>query len=502
MKILIGYPPLKSEKGVALLSQNRQFQWFSNPSYLFPVVLGSAATLLKKNGNEVIWKDCIAENISWEEFTKTIENEKPELFAFETKTPVIKQHWRIIDKLKEKFPEMKIVIMGDHVTFLPKESLENSRVDFVLQGGDFDFSLSALCDWLSGNKKRIPEGIYYRKNNKIINSGKFNLKHNLDELPFIDRELTKWKLYEKEYNLQGKPFFYIMSGRDCWWGKCKFCAWPTLFPKFRVRSVENVLDEIGMLIDKYNAKEIFDDSGTLMTGNWLTELCNGLIERRYNKKIKYSCNMRFGALKQEDFNLMKKAGFRLLKFGLESANQKTLDKLNKGIKVEDILNGCEMAKKAGLTVHLTMIVGYPWENKEDALRTFNLAKELMQKGKADLLQATVLVPYPGTLLWKEAKEKNEFLFSPEEYERYDMKEPVLKTKNSDEKDQIHSDSERAKEIANICGKIYTIFLTPSYIIQRTKNIQNLNDLKFNLRGIKAVFGHLRDFLPKKILSKQ
>jgi len=48
MKIFIGYPPTKSNNGVALLSQNRQFQWFSNPSYLFPVVLGSAATLLKK----------------------------------------------------------------------------------------------------------------------------------------------------------------------------------------------------------------------------------------------------------------------------------------------------------------------------------------------------------------------------------------------------------------------------------------------------------------------
>jgi len=486
MKILIGYPPLKSEKGVALLSQNRQFQWFSNPSYLFPVVLGSAATLLKSRGHEVIWMDCIAENISWEEFIKKLESEKPDLFAFETKTPVITQHWKIIDELKEKFPDMKIVIMGDHVTSFPEESLENSKTDFVLCGGDFDFSLFNLCNWLSGKEKKSPEGIFYKKRGKIINSGKFNLKHNLNELPFIDRELTKWQMYEKEYNLQGKPFFYIMSGRDCWWGKCKFCAWPTLFPAFRVRSVENVLNEIGMLIEKYNAKEIFDDSGTLMIGNWLRELCNGLIEKGYNKKIKYSCNMRFNALKQEDFDLMKKAGFRLLKFGLESANQKTLDRLNKGIKVEDILAGCEMAKKAGLTVHLTMIVGYPWESKEDALRTFELSKELMQRGKADLLQATILVPYPGTPLWKEAKENDWFLFNPLEYERYDMREPVLKTENSD-----------ANDIAGICGKIYTIFLTPSYIYQRAKNMRSWNDFKYNLRGIKAVFGHLKDFWPKK-----
>ncbi|MCL5018806.1 MAG: B12-binding domain-containing radical SAM protein [Candidatus Pacearchaeota archaeon] len=484
MKILIGYPPTKSEKGIALLSQNRQFQWFSNPSYLFPVILGSAATLLKERGNEVLWVDSIAENISTEDFFKKIEIEKPDLFAFETKTPVIKQHWKIVNEIKEKFPKMKIVIMGDHVTSFPEESLENSKADFALCGGDFDFVLADLCDWISEGGKKIPNGVYYKKGKKIFGS-KFDLKHNLDDAPFIDRELTKWKLYEKEYNLQGKPFFYIMSGRDCWWGKCKFCAWPTLFPKFRVRSVKNVLDEVGMLIEKYNAKEIFDDSGTLMTGKWLEDFCNGLIERGYNKKIKYSCNMRFNALKQEEFDLMKRAGFRLLKFGLESANQETLDKLIKGIKVEDIIHGCEMAKKAGLTVHLTMIVGYPWETKDDAIKTFELAKELMQSGKADLLQATVLVPYPGTPLWREAKDNDWFLFNPLEYERYDMREPVLKTANSD-----------VLEVAGICGKIYTIFLTPRYVLQRVKNIRNWDDFKFNLRGVKAVVGHLKDFLKK------
>jgi anaerobic magnesium-protoporphyrin IX monomethyl ester cyclase len=486
MKIFIGYPPTRSEKGIALLSQNRQFQWFSNPTYIFPVILGSAATLLKKEGHKVFWIDSIAENISWTGFIKKIESEKPDLFAFETKTPVIKQHWKLIDKLKEKFPEMKIALLGDHVTSFPEESMKNSNVDFVVCGGDFDFSLSELCSWIEKKIKKMPKGIWYRKGKKIENSGVFELKHNLDNVPFIDRELTKWRLYEKEYNLQGKPFFYIMSGRDCWWGKCKFCAWPTLFPRFRVRSVENVLDEIGMLIEKYDVKEIFDDSGTLMTGKWLKELCEGLIKRGYNRKIKYSCNMRFNALNQEEFNLMKKAGFRLLKFGLESGNQKTLDYLNKGIKIKDIIEGCEMAKKAGLTVHLTMIVGYPWETKKDALKTFRLAKYLMQKGKADVLQATVLVPYPGTPLWKEAKEKNWFIFNPLEYERYDMREPVLKTEGCD-----------AKEVAEICGKIYTIFLTPSYVFQRAKNIRSWNDFKFNLRGVKAVFGHLKDFFVKK-----
>ncbi len=482
MKILIGYPPTKSKKGIALLSQNRQFQWFSNPSYIYPVVLGTAATLLKKKGNDVKWIDCVAEKKSLEDFIRIIGKEEPDIFAFETKTPVIKKHWEIINLLKTKFPYIKIVIMGDHVTSFPKESIKNSKVDFVICGGDFDFLLNGLVEFLDKKIKKMPEGIYHKKGKKVINSGKFQLKHNLDDLPIIDRELTKWTLYQTEYNISRKPYFYIMSGRDCWWGKCKFCAWPILFPKFRVRSVENVLDEIGELIKKYGVREIFDDSGTLMVGKWLKELCEGLIKRGYNKKIKYSCNMRFGTLKQKDYDLMKKAGFRLLKFGLESANQTTLDRLNKGVKVKDIVEGCKMARKAGLTVHLTMIVGYPWETKEDALRTFALAKKLMQSGRADLLQSTILIPYPGTPLWKEAKKNKNFLFNPLDYEKYDMRGPVLKTKNSN-----------AYEVASICGQIYTIFLTPWYVFSRIKAIKNLDDFILNLRGVKAVWGHLKDF---------
>lgn len=484
MKIVIGYPPTTSEKGLALLSQNRQFQWFSNATRIFPVILASAATMLKASGYNVTWKDAVAEDISIDDFHAFLQREQPDYFIFESKTPVIKQHWQLINDLKSRFPCLRIIILGDHVTNLPDETMESCNVDFVVCGGDYDFMLNDLFDALDHGQP-VPDGILYRKDGDIVGTSKFKLNHDLDEAPFIDRDLTKWRIYQKEYNLQGRPFMYTMSGRDCWYGKCTFCAWTTLFPKFRVRSVNNVLDEVGMLIERYGTREIFDDSGTLMTGDWLKDLCEGLVQRGYTRKTKYSCNMRFGALKLEDFAMMKKAGFRLLKFGLESANQGTLDRLNKKIRVEDIKQGCVWAKQAGLTVHLTMMVGFPWETREEALRTFNLAKYLMQKGYADLLQATTVVPYPGTPMYKEALKNNLFLFDPKSYERFDMSEPVLKTKMD------------AADVRIICSRIYTIFLSPQYILARLRNLRSLDDIKFTLRGVKPVLGHLKDFGWKK-----
>ena len=283
MKIFIGYPPLDTSKGVALLSQNRQFQYFKKPTYIYPVVPAQAATLLKKAGFEVIWKDCIAEGWTKEQFYQFIAKEKPDLVAFETKTPVVQEHWEIINELKRRMKDEgggTTVLFGDHVTALPEESFENSQVDYVLTGGDYDFLLLNLCNALSSARitnheprtTNLEPGIFYRDNGQIKNTGKFQLNHDLDSAPFIDRELTQWKNYAYENgNYRRVPGTYIMSGRDCWWGKCTFCSWPTLYNKFRSRSVHNVLDEIGELIGKYGVKEIMDDSGSFPAGAWLKD---------------------------------------------------------------------------------------------------------------------------------------------------------------------------------------------------------------------------------------
>jgi hypothetical protein len=88
MKICIGYPPLTSDKGTPLLSQNRQFQWFHKPTYIYPMVPAYAATLLKENEYDVVWADGIAEQITYEEWIACLEG--TDVLAMETKTPVVK----------------------------------------------------------------------------------------------------------------------------------------------------------------------------------------------------------------------------------------------------------------------------------------------------------------------------------------------------------------------------------------------------------------------------
>jgi len=477
MKVMVSYPPLKGD-GTPTLGQNRQFQWFHNPSFLYPMVPASAATLIKENGYESVYNDCIAEQISREGYEKLLLSEKPDVILYETKTPVVKQHWKITSDVKKMLPGAKVILCGDHVTAMPEETMLNSEADFVITGGDYDFLLLNIVRHIEG-KEALEPGIWYREGNEVKNTGKFELKHNLNDLPFIDRDLTKWKLYGEKF-FKYSPYTYTMVGRDCPWAKCTFCSWTTLFPQFRTRKPESLLDEIGVLVEKYGIREIFDDTGTFPKGLWMEKFCNGVIERKY--KLSILANYRFDYINEKIAPLMKKAGFRLLKFGLESANQSTLDRLDKGTKVEDIEKGCKIAKDAGIGVHLTIMVGYPWETKEDAMRTYALAKKLLDKGLADMLQATVVIAYPGTPLYRQAVENDWLRFKPGEWEKFDMTRPVFKFPDMEPKD-----------VMKICDDIYKAFMTPKFMMRQVLSVRTPEDFSFLFKAGKAVLGHILDF---------
>lgn len=479
MKIYISYPPLSGE-GTPMLGQNRQFQWFHNPSFIYPMVAASTATLLKAQGHDVSWDDGIARRWTQERWWNTILTEKPDLIAMETKTPVVRQHWAIADRLKRELPDTTVILMGDHITAFPDETMRESACDYAITGGDFDFLTSNIAAHMIDGADLEP-GIWYRENGEVKNTGPFKLDHDLNTLPMVDRELTEWRLYGEPL-YKREPFTYTMAGRDCPWAKCTFCSWTTLFPKFRVVKPERLLDEIGMLIDTYGVKEIFDDTGSFPSGGWLEKFCKGMIQRGYNKKLRISINFRFDYLNPKRAAMMREAGFRLMKLGLESASQDTLDRLCKGTNVEDIERGCRVAKDAGLEVHLTMMVGYPWETREDALRTLELAQKLMRDGLADMLQSTISTPYPGTPLYKQAVENGWLAVAPDDYEAFDMTRLIFKTPDM-----------TPEEVMEICNSIYRSFLHPKYVLRYLASIRTPADIKFIAKGARAVIGHLLDF---------
>ncbi len=458
-------PPLdRFVSGTPQISQNRQYQLFKSHSTIYPILLASAATLLKSKGYDVIWDDAITKKEKYSDWIRKICKERPDIIAVESKTPVVKMHWSIIEDIKAASPGTKVVLMGDHVSAFPKESLSGGA-DYVLKNGDYDISLLNLLEQIEG---------------KPIT--KFD---SLDELPFVDRELTCWKDYLKgNGNFKWSPNAYIHSSRDCYWGRCRFCSWASLYPpcSFRTRSPENVIEEIKILVEKYGVKEIMDDSGTFNKNPWLKRFCELMIETGLNKRVKISCNARFGILTKEDYKRMKTANFRLLLFGLESSNQGILNSIDKGIKTKDIIEGCKWAMESGLSPHITIMTGMPMETKETVEETLALVKGLISKNYISTWQSTFIIPYPNTPLYKECLEKGLLLVEDGDWCKFNMRHLIIRSGLSE------------KETKDYVSKFYKLSFSPKFILHKFLSIRSFADIKYIWRGFLAVTKkHLKSF---------
>ena len=214
-----------------------------------------------------------------------------------------------------------------------------------------------------------------------------------EKLPFPDRQLTdalnkRWQSYG---NYKFHPATHMMASNLCWYGKCTFCIDTAKLEAGEgrgLRSVDHVLAEIDDCI-RLGIKEIFDDSGTFPLGKWLEEFCNKMIASGRNKKIVLGCNMR---VQDAPWALMKKAGFRFILMGVESANQYTLDRIKKSQRADDLVFHIASASKAGLEPHGTFMTGYPWETEEDEKTTIALCHYLLCKGYLKTAQASVYSP--------------------------------------------------------------------------------------------------------------
>ena len=219
----------------------------------------------------------------------------------------------------------------------------------------------------------------------------FDIDIPFEHLPYPDRLLTdakhpRWQAYG---NYKFHPATHMMASNLCWYGKCTFCIDTYKLEhgeKRGVRSVNHVMEEIDDLI-AHGYKEVFDDSGTFPVGRWLDEFHHAMQTRK--SKIRLGVNMK--PIKM-DYKLLADCGVGFTLVGIESANQVTVDRIQKGQRSEDIIPIIKSMNEAGLQVHLTTMFGYEWESHEDAMRTVNLVHYLLKKGYAKTAQASVYSP--------------------------------------------------------------------------------------------------------------
>lgn len=216
---------------------------------------------------------------------------------------------------------------------------------------------------------------------------------DFDKLPFPDRIFTdakhkRWQVYG---NYRRHPATHSMVSNLCWYGKCIFCRDTDRLEhgeKRGLRSVDHFIEEIDDLIAN-NYRECFDDSGTFPVGEWLEEFCDKMIRSGRNKKILLGANMKPVKL---DYKMMARAGFKFMLVGIESANQRTVDRIRKGQRSEEVVEIMKSMSDAGLAPHGTFMSSYSWETPEEEQNTINLCTYLLKKGYLKTAQASIYSP--------------------------------------------------------------------------------------------------------------
>jgi len=367
----------------------------------YPFWLAYATGVLEEKDYEVRLVDAPAEGRDLKGTLEYARDFKPNLVVLDTSTPSIYNDVKVGGLIKEALPESFMVLVGTHPSALPEETLKlSNKIDAVARG-EYDYTILELAESLEDNSSLDSvDGLSFRKGQDIIHNRDRGLIENVDKLPFLSRVYQR-HLDVKNYYFAAAdyPVIQIITARGCP-HRCFFCVYPQIFHsrKFRPRSAEDVVEEFLYIKDNFpEVKEIGLEDDTFTVSRKRTrEICRLLIENKNN--LKWYANVR-SDLDFETMSLMKEARCRLLVVGFESASQKVLDGMHKGLKLEQSIEFMRYAKKLRILVHGCIMVGNPGETRETMEESFSFAKKV----SCDSMQFYPLIVYPGTEAYEWAK---------------------------------------------------------------------------------------------------
>ena len=363
-------------------------------SYWYPVWLAYPAGMLE--GSRLL--DAPSHHVSAEETIKIARDY--EFLVLFTSTPGFPGDIRLVKKIRESNPKIKIAFVGPHVSVLPERSLKDCpEIDFVVRK-EFDY---AACEFANGKPLEEILGISYLKNGSVVHTPDRPEIQDLDSLPHVT-EIYRRDLDVTKYNVPFLlyPYVSLYTTRGCP-AQCTFCLWPQTLSghPWRKRSTDDVASEMAKAKEFWpNVREFFFDDDTFNIQKARTvELC----EKLKPLKLTWSCTSRV-TTDYETLKAMKEAGCRLLIVGYESGDQQILKNIKKGATVERARQFTKDCHKLGLVVHGDFILGLPGETHDTINTTIAFAKEL----DVETIQVSVAHAYPGTELYDYAV-KNGFM---------------------------------------------------------------------------------------------
>ncbi len=399
--------------GFNSLSRGMEAGWISHG-------LASISAAAKAEGFDVDLIDLRALQ-SWDHFREEFKKRDPDVVGVTMMSVDYNPVMRALAIMKEVKPEVITVVGGPHVTLALNDALRMPNVDYlVLHEGEITFPrlLHALKDGRPP-KQKVLRGI----------------TPDLDKIPFSDRDLflNEWRKWG--YTLDSPevpfvkelppPFVTIIAGRGCAY-KCAFCkpGEDLIFGKrVRRRSVENVIEELKMLRDKYHfASFMFHDDCLTEDREWVIEFSRRYKAEGFTQPFFAQSRADIIVRHEDMVALMADAGLAGYFIGFESGNQRVLNFLRKGTTVEKNIQAAKICKKYGVAIWANYMMGIPTETKEEVMDTVRMIREI----DPDYFSPAFFTPHPGTDLYEYVMKHNLSLITNYDQYRRNPTEPKIK----------------------------------------------------------------------------
>ncbi len=356
-----------------------------------PLGLACIGGGLLENGHKVKLFDFNLD--STDKFINILITFAPDFLGITFVTPLIREAQKI-SKLAKKINEKIIVVGGGpHCSSFPESSLKEASLDIgVIGEGDFIFN-----EIVAGKTLSQLKGVVYRNEEEILVNERSDFIQDLDSLPF-----PAYSLYEKEkYKLppaisKKNPVAWIETSRGCVFG-CTYCNKSSFGKTFRIKSPERVIEEIKRIKNAgFQEVHILDDGFTTNIKR-VKIICDLLIESKMNICWSTLTGIRVDRVDFELLAKMREAGCYRVYFGIESGNQDIINKIKKGIRIEQVINAVTWAKLAKLEVAGYFMIGLPGETEKTMQDTINFAKSL----NLDMAKVGITIPLPATEMFYE-----------------------------------------------------------------------------------------------------
>lgn len=417
-----------------------------------PLGLAYIAAAIEDCGHQVDIIDCIAEapsnyfsfddfenvvalGISFDELKKKLTKSYDMIGISVMFTNNWLANRKLINLLKQYYPNAPIVAGGEHVTAIPEYCLKDAEgLDIVAMGEGEDI-IADICNlFADGGKLEEIEGIVWK--DRITGEIKTNPRRKrireLNEIGFPAWHLFPLQKYfdhDLSYGITYGNSLPIFATRGCPY-ECIFCSSPQMWgTKYSMRSVDNVIDEVKHLYYTYNVTNFdFYDLTAIINKRWILEFCKKVEQEKLVITWQIPAGTRSEAIDYEVAVELKNSGCKNITYAPESGSPEILDYIKKRVSLVRMINSIDDSYRAGLNIKLNIIMGYPDEKLSDMFKTVGFLIKASYHGAHDT-SPSVFSPYPGSALFNEITREKKIVLSDRYFHKIVFSESFHDFKN-------------------------------------------------------------------------